>query len=90
MTWLKNKLHYIGIGAVILIVGFLGYQLWSLHRQVDKLTAEKQELSGEIINHQIESSVQGTVGENTEETIKTSGDASTRLNNIVNRKEEGR
>jgi regulatory protein YycI of two-component signal transduction system YycFG len=89
MTWLKNKLVYIGIGAVVLIVGFLGYQFWSLHREIDKLTEEKNNLTSEIVNHQIEASIHGSVEESTSG-IKTSGEASARLNNIVNRKMEGR
>ena len=58
-------------------------------RKNDRLREELGDLSTQILNHQIEATVHGSVESGTAD-IKTSSEASDRLNNIVNWKLEGR
>ena len=89
MEWIKKNLKVIGIIALVLALAapWVMYRIES--RKNDKLREELGDLSTQILNHQIEATVHGSVETGTAD-IKTSSDASDRLNNIVNRKIEGR
>jgi hypothetical protein len=78
-----------GLVVALVLIGFGVYKFWALNNEIKKLTEERNDLSSQILNHQIEASIHGSVEESTSG-IKTSDEASERLNNIVNRKMEGK